>query len=156
MSRTVTTPKPDRIHYSATAARANMQLTLLLLDADQLDAAQSLQKQIAYHEGWLHTSGRLPDRQNRLHPNPQSPCALLKQTQTTMDYLATQYQPAINGDDNALMAIYLYGRYVKQKPEIVADLPARKPNSPSPNSPPPSTPSTANPTPKPHITPPKP
>ena len=134
MSRTVTTPKPDRIHYSAIAARANMQLTLLLLDADQLDAAQSLQKQIAYHEGWLHTAGASPSDKIAYTQIPKVR-ALVKQTQTTMDYLATQYQPAINGgggggDDNALMAIYLYGRYVKQKPEIVADLPARKPNSP--------------------------
>jgi len=56
--------------------------------------------------------------------------AQVKQTSATLDYLATQYQPAIDGDDNALMAIYLYGRYVKQKPEIVADLPGRKPSSP--------------------------
>ncbi|MGN6368290.1 MAG: hypothetical protein ACTHN5_08535, partial [Phycisphaerae bacterium] len=129
MSRTITTPKPDRIHYSAIAARANMQLTILLLNNDQLDAAQSLQNLVRYHEGWLHTSGASPADKVAYTQIPKVR-ALVRQTQTTMDYLATQYQPAINGDDNALMAIYLYGRYVKQKPAIVADLPSRKPNSP--------------------------
>ncbi len=129
MSRTVSTPRPSRIHYSAIAARANMQLTLLLLDRDQLVAAQELQKLIGYHEGWVHTAGTTPE--DRVAYGQIAAVRLLvRQTASTMDYLATQYQPAINGDDNALMAIYLYGRYVKNKPELVADLPGRKPNSP--------------------------
>jgi hypothetical protein len=129
MSRSITTPRPDRIHYSAIAARANMQLTLILLDHDQLAAAQALVKMVAYHEGWVHTSGATP-ADKMVHGQIAQVRALVRQTTATLDYLATQYEPAINGDDQALMAIYLYGRYVKNKPEIVADLPGRKPSSP--------------------------
>jgi hypothetical protein len=129
MSRTITTPRPDRIHYSALAARANMQLTLILLDHDQLAAAQSLAKLVVYHEGWVHTTGATP-ADKLVRGQIAQVRALLRQTTATLDYLATQYEPAINGDDQALMAIYLYGRYVKGKPAIVADLPGRKPSSP--------------------------
>ncbi len=129
MSRSITTPRPDRIHYSAIAARANMQLTLILLDHDQLAAAQSLVKMVAYHEGWVHTSGATA-ADKVVHGQIAQVRALVRQTTATLDYLATQYEPAINGDDQALMAIYLYGRYVKGKPAIVADLPGRKPSSP--------------------------
>jgi hypothetical protein len=129
MSRSITTPRADRIHYSAIAARADMQLTLILLDHDQLAAAQSLVKLVAYHEGWVHTSGATA-ADKVVHGQIAQVRALVRQTTTTLDYLATQYEPAINGDDPALMAIYLYGRYVKGKPAIVADLPGRKPSSP--------------------------
>jgi len=46
-----------------------------------------------------------------------------------MDYLATQYQPAIHNEVGALTAVYLYGRYVKQNISLVADLPGRVPES---------------------------
>jgi hypothetical protein len=46
-----------------------------------------------------------------------------------MEYLATQYQPAIRNDVPALTAVYLYGRYVKGNLGIVADLPGRVPGS---------------------------
>ncbi len=122
MSRTSVTPKPDRIRYDAIAARANMQLSLVLLDADQIDAAQAMIHQVAYHEGWLKSD-----------PYTRSLIAQVrtevKQQAAMMDYLATQYQPAIHNDVTALTAVYLYGRYVKQNLSLVADLPSRVPDS---------------------------
>src|SRR5690606_32079851 len=53
MSRLAVTPKPERIRYSGIAARANSQLAILLLEADQVDAADSIIRQVGYHEGWL-------------------------------------------------------------------------------------------------------
>ena len=122
ISRMAATPKPERIRYDAIAAKANMQLALLLLEADQVDAAQSITRQIAYHEGWLksdpETRGKIA--QVRAH---------VKATGAMMEYLATQYQPALRSEESALLVIYLYGRYVKAEPAIVADLPARVPGS---------------------------
>ncbi len=128
MARTSVTPKPERIRYDGIAAKANMQLALLLLDADQVDAAQAIIKQIGYHEGWIKsdksadgdaTRGRIAQVRARV-----------TQVAKMMDYLATQYGPAIHNDPNALMVVYLYGRFVKNDPSIVADLPGRVPNSP--------------------------
>jgi hypothetical protein len=123
ISRTSVTPKPDRIRYDGIAARANMQLALLMLEADQIEAAQAITKQVAYHEGWLKndttTRGQIARVRTEVH-----------QAAAMMDYLATQYQPAIHKDVGALTAIYLYGRYVKGNAAQVADLPRRVPGSP--------------------------
>jgi len=122
MARTSVTPKEDRIRYDAIAARANMQLALLMLDVDQVAAAESIIKQIGYHEGWLKkdatTRGQIA-----------SVRAEVKRVVSMMDYLATQYQPAIHNDVSALTVIYLYGKYVKAKPTSVEDLPGRVPGS---------------------------
>jgi hypothetical protein len=123
ISRTSVTPKPERIRYDGIAARANMQLALLMLDADQIDAAQAIIKQIAYHEGWLKGDPATRAQIARVRTEVHQAAAM-------MDYLATQYQPAIHNDVPALTAIYLYGRYVKGNPSLVADLPGRVPGSP--------------------------
>ncbi len=123
MARTSVTPRPDRIRYDAIAAKANMQLALDFLDADQLSAADAITHQVAYHEGWLKSD---PDTRARIAQVRTE----VKQTATMMDFLAAQYEPAIHNDQQALMAVYLYGRYVKNKPSIVADLPGRIPGSP--------------------------
>jgi hypothetical protein len=123
MSKMAVTPKPERIRYSGIAARANMQLALLLLDADQVEAAQGVIRQIGYHEGWLKSDKAVRAQIAQVR-------AQVKQTAGLMAELGEKYAPAVKGDDSALMAIYLYGRYVKGRPEIVADLPARKPVSP--------------------------
>jgi hypothetical protein len=123
MSKLAVTPKPERIRYSGIAARANTQLAILLLQADQIEAADSIIRQVGYHEGWLKSDPhiRAVIAQTR---------TVVRQTITMMDYLATQYQPAIKGDDSALMALFIYGRFVKNDPQLVADFPSRKPNSP--------------------------
>ncbi len=123
MSKMAVTPKPERIRYSGIAARANMQCALLLLDADQVEAAEGMIRQIGYHEGWLKSD-------KVVHSQIAQVRAQVKQTVGLMAELGEKYGPAVKGDDSALMAIYLYGRYVKGRPEIVADLPARKPGSP--------------------------
>ncbi len=123
MSKLAVTPKPDRIRYSGIAARANMQLALLLLDADQVEAAEGMVRQIGYHEGWLRSDKRVQAQISQVR-------AQVKQTAGLMADLATKYDRAVKGDDGALMAIYLYGRYVKGRPDLVANLPARKPGSP--------------------------
>lgn len=118
ISRTSVTPKAERIRYDGIAARANMQLALLLLAADQIDAAQAIIKQIAYHEGWLKNDTTTRAQITRVRTE-------VRQAAAMMDYLATQYQPAIHNDVPALTAIYLYGRYVKGNAALVADLPGR-------------------------------
>ncbi len=122
MSRTSVLTKEDRIRYDGIAARANMQLSLILLDADQITAADAMIKQIGYHEGWLkkdtHTRSLIAQVR-----------AEVKQQTALMDYLSTQYQPAMKNDVKALTAFYLYGRYVKTNTSAVADLPHRAPNS---------------------------
>jgi hypothetical protein len=123
MSKMAVTPKPERIRYSGIAARADMQLALLLLDADQVEAAEGMIRQIGYHEGWLKGDKAVRAQIAQVR-------AQVKQTSALMADLATKYEPAVRGDDSALMMIYLYGRYVKGRPELVADLPARKPGSP--------------------------
>jgi hypothetical protein len=122
MSKMAVTPKPERIAYSGIAARANMQLALLLLDRDQIDAAEGMMRQIGYHEGWL--KGDTKTRRQIAAVRAQ-----VKQTAGLLADLGQKYEPAVRGDDAALMEIYLYGRYVKCKPELVADLPGRKPAS---------------------------
>ena len=122
VSRTSVTPKADRIRYDGIAARANMQLALLLLEADQMAAAQALIKQIAYHEGWLKNDAATKAQIARVRTE-------VTHAATMMDYLGTQYQPAIRNDVPALTAIYLYGRYVKGNAALVADLPGRVPGS---------------------------
>jgi hypothetical protein len=123
MSKMAVTPKPERIRYSGIAARANMQLALLLLDADQIEAAEGMIRQIGYHEGWLKGQGQVRAQIAAVR-------AQVKQTAGLLEQLGELYGPAVKGDDSALMQIYLYGRYVKGKPELVADLPGRKPGSP--------------------------
>jgi hypothetical protein len=122
MARMAVTPKPERIRYDGIAARANMQLALLMLEADQVDAAQNITKQVAYHEGWLKGDGEVRSKIAQVR-------AAVKQTAAMMDYLAGQYQAALKNDETALLMVYLYGRYVKGDPGIVADLPARVPGS---------------------------
>jgi hypothetical protein len=122
MSRMAVTPKPERIRYDGIAARANMQLCLILLEADQVEAAQGMIRQIAYHEGWLKNDAATRGMIAQVR-------ARVKATDAMMDYLATQYQPAIRNDVGALTAVYLYGRYVKGNEGIVADLPGRVPGS---------------------------
>jgi len=123
MSRLSVTPRPDRIRYSAIAAQANMQLAILMLKADQIEAAQSMTKQLTYHEGWLRSNTHL----QRLISQTRT---IVRQTATMMDHLAAQYRPALAGDDHALMQLYLYGRFVKNDSALVADFPSRKPTSP--------------------------
>jgi hypothetical protein len=122
MSRTSVTPRPDRIRYDGIAARANMQFSLLMLEADQIEAAQAMNKQIAYHEGWLKADKFTLSLIAQVRGE-------VKHRATMMEYLGTQYQPALRNDVAALTSIYLYGRYVKQNPGIVADLPGRVPDS---------------------------
>jgi hypothetical protein len=123
MSKLAVTPKPERIRYSGIAARANSQLAILLLESDQIDAAESIIRQVGYHEGWLkgdpHVRGIIAQTRT-----------VVRHTISMMDYLGTQYKPAIKGDDSALMALFIYGRFVKNDQRLVADFPSRKPNSP--------------------------
>ncbi|MCL2645772.1 MAG: hypothetical protein FWD61_02065 [Phycisphaerales bacterium] len=122
MSRISVTPRADRIRYSGIAAQANMQFALLMLEADQIDAAQSMVKLLGYHEGWLKSNTYLRGLITQTR-------TIVRQSATMMDYLSTQYRPAIAGDDDALMRLYLYGRFVKNDPTLVADFPSRKPTS---------------------------
>lgn len=122
MSRTSVTPKPDRIRYDGIAAKANMQLALLMLQADQIEAAQAITKQVAYHEGWLKSDPATRALITQVRSE-------VRQTAAMMEYLVTQYQPAIHNDVTALTTVYLYGRYVKNNLAIVADLPGRVPES---------------------------
>jgi hypothetical protein len=116
------TPKPERIRYDAVAARANLQLALLLLDADQVEPAEALIRQVGYHEGWLKSD---PDTRAQI----AQVRARVHAADTRMDFLGTQYEGAVKNDESALMTVYLYGRFVKGKESLVADLPARVPNS---------------------------
>jgi hypothetical protein len=122
VSRLSVTPKPDRIRYDDVAAKANMQLALLMLEYDQIEAAQAIIKQAAYHEGWLKSDPTTRAKIGRVRTE-------VHQTATMMDYLATQYRPAIRNDVTALTTVYLYGRYVKGNLAVVADLPGRVPGS---------------------------
>lgn len=122
MSRLAVTPKPERIRYDAIAARANLQLSLLLLEADQVDPAEALIRQVAYHEGWLRGDPQTRALIGQVRSRVQ-------QAATMMDFLGTQYEPAVRNDESALMIVYLYGRFVKGKEFLVADLPGRVPNS---------------------------
>jgi hypothetical protein len=123
MSRMAVTPKPERIRYDGIAAKANMQLALNLLQADQVEAAQAAIKAIGYHEGWLKSAPAIRSQIAQVRSR-------VNQSAKMMDYLATLYQPALHNDENALMVIYLYGRYVKNNIAIVGDLPDRVPSSP--------------------------
>jgi hypothetical protein len=122
MSRMAVTPKPERIRYDGIAARANMQLALLLLEADQVEAAEAIIRQVGYHEGWLKSD---PDTRAQI----AQVRARVNAAATMMDFLATQYEPAVRNDEAALMTVYLYGRFVKGREDLVADLPGRVPNS---------------------------
>ena len=85
MARTAVTPKADRIRYDAIAAKANMQLALLMLNVDQIAAAESILKQIGYHEGWLKSDPATRQKIAQVRAD-------VKQDSAMMDYLATQYQ----------------------------------------------------------------
>lgn len=122
MARMSVTPKPERIRYSAIAARANMNLALLLLDMSQVEAASGLVKQLGFHEGWLKSD-----------PATRTMIAQVRgvttRTATMLDYLGQQYPLALKGDDAACMSIYVWARFVKNNMPLAADVAARKPNS---------------------------
>ena len=120
LSRYATTPKPERIKCSAIAAKANMQLSLQLLDIGQLEAAQALTKKCTYHEGYLRSDAHLKAEIVQVR-------GLVNSTTTMMDYLQEQYTAVIRrGDEAAAMRLYLYARFVRPTPEIVRELDARQ------------------------------
>ncbi len=123
MARTSVTPKADRIRYDGIAAKANMQLALIMLEYDQIDAAQAIIKQVAYHEGWLKTDPATRGLIAQVRAD-------VRQTAAMMETLAGQYQPAIHNDVAALTMVYLYGRFVKGNVALVSNLPGRVPESP--------------------------
>lgn len=122
VARMAVTPKPERIRYSAIAARANMNLALQLMDMDQIDDAQALVKQLGFHEGWLKGDAATRAQIAQVR-------TAVRQTGAMMEFLGEKYPLAVKGDDDACMAIYLWARYVKQNAPLAQDIVNRKPSS---------------------------
>lgn len=123
MTHYATTPKPDRQRFAALAAKANIQLTMLLLDAGQIDGAQRMMKMLARHDVAIRNDPQL---------RPQAALArtLVAQTATMMDYLAGQADRLRRGDTTAAMPLYLYARFVKPDPDLLQGVMARRGQSP--------------------------
>jgi hypothetical protein len=115
MARQAATPKVDRPKFSLIAARANIQLCLLLLDADQVAAAQAAAKLLARHDGAIRSDPALRGQAAMIR-------TLTSQTSAMLDYLHTQYDLLANGDDTGTLPLYIYGRLVKNNPAAASGL----------------------------------
>ncbi len=91
LARQISTPKSERPKFAAIAARANIQLCMLLLDLNQVSAAQSIAKLLGRHEGTIHADAALHAQATTLHN-------LVSQTAAMFDYLHTQYDLLARGN----------------------------------------------------------
>jgi hypothetical protein len=123
MARQAATPKADRPKFAMIAARANIQLCLLLLEVDQVAAAEAAAKLLARHEGSIRSDPTL-------HGQAAMVRTLTSQTVTMLDYLHTQYDLLAHGDDSGTLPLYLYGRLVKSNPSAASELASHR-NSPA-------------------------
>jgi hypothetical protein len=120
LSKYSTTPKAQRIECSAIAAKANIQLSLMMLDWGQLDAAQLLIKKATYHEGWLKNDARI-------RAQIAAARGTINSTASMMEYLRGQYDAVVkNRDEHAAYQLFLYARFARYSPGIVADLQTRR------------------------------
>lgn len=126
MTRYATTPKPDRTKFSLLAAKANIQLSVLLLDAGQIDAAQKVVKMLTRHDVAIRNDATL-------HPLANKTKTLVSETAIMMDRLAIQWQkiaqPPANGarlDNTAVVELYLYARYIAHQPNLMNELILRR------------------------------
>lgn len=108
------TPKEQRPHYSVLAARSSVQLALQLVEANQLEAAQSALRQVGRHEISLKKDATLKD-------NVASVRALVSQSIVMMDYMSERYDAMLSGDASAAMTVYLFARFVRQDAELMAE-----------------------------------
>jgi len=115
LTRYASTPKPDRAKFSNLAARANIQLAVLFLDANQIAAAQTTIK-------WLSRHDPATRADPTLRPSVVQARSLVAQSAAMLDYLngrcaalvATVQAPnSPNADPSAAMPLYLYARFVK-------------------------------------------
>ena len=132
VARYSATPRELRPKYSLLAAKANVQLAMLLLDGGQVQAAQGIIKMLGRHEAAL-----------KLDPPFKAQAAnaraLVGQTIIMMDEMAAQIAALQKGDANAPMRLYLYGRFAARPPlpadggispaEIVQKIVERDPGS---------------------------
>ncbi|MEI8196782.1 MAG: hypothetical protein WCI73_12860, partial [Phycisphaerae bacterium] len=128
MTRYATTPKPDRQKFSNLAAKANIQLTMLLLDAGQIDGALKVIKMINRHEVAVRNDAHL-------RPLAGQTKALASQTAEMMQDLGDKWTLLAKvvpggpesgrdaGKENAAaLSIYLYARFVKPQPELMNEI----------------------------------
>lgn len=120
LSKYSTTPRPERINCSAIAAKANIQLSLALLNLGQLDGALALIRKITYHEGWTRSD-------TRLRAQIASARATVNSTASLMQSLRGDFTAVVkNKDENAAFRIYLFAKFVRPSPTVVAELASRK------------------------------
>ena len=128
MTRYATTPKVDRLKFSNLAAKANVQLTMLLLEAGQIDGALKVSKMINRHEVAVR-------HDDRLRPLAGQTKALVSQTVEMMQDLGEKWNllakvgtdGGVTGGDTgkenaAALSIYLYARFVKPQPELMNEV----------------------------------
>jgi hypothetical protein len=120
LSRCITTPRPQRIECSSLAAKANVQLSLQLLELGQVDAAQTLIRKVTYHEGWVRSDTRLRGQISAAR-------SYINSTATLMDSLYEQYLAVVEKkDESAAFRLYLFARFVRNSPGMASDLSTRR------------------------------
>jgi len=125
MTRYATTPKPDRQKFATLAAKANIQFTMLLLDAGQIDGAQRMVKMLGRDEAALRADPTLRGQANQAR-------ALVAQTATMMQDLGEKWNLLARStsgpapDAAAVMPLYLYARFVHPDPDLANELLARR------------------------------
>lgn len=98
------TPKEQRPSYSLLAARSSVQLALLLVEANQLEAAQAAMRQVGRHEITLKKDPNLKETVAGVR-------ALVSQSIMMMEYVGEQYKSMQAGDASAAMTVYLFARF---------------------------------------------
>ncbi|MGC9261626.1 MAG: hypothetical protein ACP5I8_16300 [Phycisphaerae bacterium] len=117
------TPPQNREHYAALAERADVQLTMALLQYAQVAAAARTVRLLVIEE-------TLPVRQNPvLMGQISNTRALTSQSVTMMDYLDKQYHKLMNGDVAAATPIYLYALVIQNEPLVRRQIVRRWPDS---------------------------
>jgi hypothetical protein len=120
LSRCITTPRPQRIECSSLAAKANVQLSLQLVELGQIDAAQTLIKKATYHEGWVRSDTRLRGQVSAAR-------SFINSSAKLMDSLVEQYTAVVEKkDEAAAFRLYLFARFVRNSPGMADDLTTRR------------------------------
>jgi len=122
LARQIATPKAQRPQFSALAAQANIQLCMLLLESNQVAAAQSVVKLLGRHEGALRAD-------KALHEMALQVRALVSQTAAMFETLHTAYDQLARGDDSGALPLYIYGRLVKLNPAAAHALATHRNNA---------------------------
>jgi hypothetical protein len=118
ISQQAVTPKPQRPAFGLLAAKANVQLCVLLVHEGQLDAANYYVRVLQRYDYWA--------RQDEYTRGCMSQArALASQTATALTQGAEWYEKIRKGDESGAEPLYLLARFGWPMPNLVMELSQR-------------------------------